>query len=254
MTRFNSHHNWKILAGMISPLVLIVTGLPQGLPAHANTDWLISLEFPPTNANNPSSTAGGGVRGNSAGLCIAENDALTALGPKDQKLTTVAATPTLFFYIPEIINTVPRVPLEAELVITDKMGKDLAGTPLKLELPNQSGIIKLSLPEDIKLESGQEYIWQFSILCDPSDRGSDAWIQGTLQRTELTSSVLSELAGATPLKQAELYAQARIWNETLEIAAQLREQDQTPWEQLLESVGLDQLAEIPFVEVMTEEQ
>lgn len=253
MTRFHSHQNWKILAGIISPMVFMATGLPQGLPARANSEWLISLEFPPTNPNNPSSTAGGGVRGNGVGNCIAENDALTALGPKDRKLTTVAATPTLFFYIPETINTNLRMPLQAELVIVDKMGKDLAGTPLKLELPHQSGIIKLSVPEDIKLEAGQEYTWQFTIICDSSDRGSDVWVGGILQRTELTSSFLSELAEAAPLKQAELYAQARIWNETLEIAAQLREQNQTPWEQLLESVGLDQLAEIPFVEVITEE-
>lgn len=252
MVGFPSNQSWKILAGVISPMVLITTGLPPQLPAQASPEFLISLEFPPSGNSNPTSTAGGGVRGNGAGLCIAENEALTALGPKDGLLTTVAETPTLFFYVPNMVGMTDQI-VEAEFVLTDKLGKDLAGTPLKIELPGEAGIIKLPLPETVQLESDQEYTWQFAIICDPADRGSDAWVQGKMKRTELNSTLSSELEEAAPLQQAELYAQARIWNETLAIAADLREDNQGPWEQLLQSVGLEKLAEAPFVEIMTDD-
>jgi hypothetical protein len=118
--------------------------------------------------------------------------------------------------------------------------------------------VKLSLPATVSLETGKDYTWQLALICDPTDRSGDQVVEGLIERTALSSAQKTRLAAATdPLKQAEVYAQARIWQETIAILAQLRRDRPNDsnvtnaWKELLNSVELPAIATAPLVECCT---
>jgi hypothetical protein len=163
----------------------------------------------------------------------------TALVPQNKLGTTVSETPTLFFYIPQ---TKTRT---AEFALMDNEGNELFQKTIAL--PDKSGVMKLDLPPTFKLEENKTYQWEFAIVCDTQDRTSDRVIQGTLQRTPVSPELKTKLEKAEPLDRAKLYAEARIWHESLAIAAQLRGTTPSAWMELLKSVELEAIASQPFV-------
>nr|WP_277882590.1 DUF928 domain-containing protein [Microcoleus sp. FACHB-68] len=198
------------------------------------------MQFPKTSDRGaPARTTGGGSRGSS---CVAEGETpLIALMPTRNNVgTTVAAHPSLFWYIPQT-----RAQL-AEFVLINSQGDEvylatvtLAGTP---------GILKFSLSETVALEIGQDYLWQFAIICDSQDRESDVFVRGLLQRRELSRNLQNQLKSATGLEQAKVYASAGIWHDSLAIVAELRSNEPAEWEEFLNSIGLSDIANSPFLE------
>lgn len=91
---------------------------------------------------------------------------------------------------------------------------------------------------------------QFSIICDRNDRSYDQYTEGGLERINLTPQQQAKIEQVEqqPLVQAQLYADAGVWNETLEIVQQLREASPSSWEQLLQSVGLSELTQQPILD------
>ncbi len=218
--------NWKYAA-----LALLGSSLLVQLPA-------LSLQFPPTGGTGaPERTASGGRRDS----CMKRGEIpATALVPQNNLGTTVSETPTLFFYIPHSETKT------AEFVLMDNRHNELFQT--KIALSGKSGVMKLAVPPTVKLEDNKTYWWEFSIICDTQDRSGDRFIQGMLQRTPLSRELKTKLEAAKPLQQAELLAQAKIWQESLAIAAQLRSTNPKAWEELLKSVGLGAIASQPFVD------
>ncbi len=218
--------NWKYAV-----LAFVGSSLLVQLP-------VFSLEFPPTGGTGaPERTASGGRRGDSC----TEAGALpaTALVPQNNLVTTVSETPTLFFYIPQTKMKT------AELVLMDNEGNEFFQS--KIALSGKSGVMKVVVPSTVKLEENKTYRWEFSIICNTQDRMGDSYIQGMLQRTPLSRELKTKLGAAKPLQQAELLAKAKIWHESLAIAAQLRPTNPTAWEELLKSVGLGAIATKPFI-------
>jgi hypothetical protein len=166
--------------------------------------------------------------------------------------TTVSANPTLFWYVPE---TEAKF---AQLVVYDNPDKKNEIYQTTLALNGTPGVVKLSLPATVALEPGKEYRWHFGLICNREDRSQDKFVEGVIERTELSSEQKTKLAQATePLKQAEVYAGATVWQETLTILAQLRhdrpnDSDITEaWEELLKSVQLKDIATQPLSECCT---
>jgi hypothetical protein len=178
------------------------------------------------------------------------NTPLTALTPSNNVATTVSANPTLFWYVPQ------SEAKSAEFVVIDNQKNEIYATTLALN--GSPGIVKLSLPATVSLETGKDYTWQLALICDPTDRSGDQVVEGLIERTALSSAQKTRLAAATdPLKQAEVYAQARIWQETIAILAQLRRDRPNDsnvtnaWKELLNSVELPAIATAPLVECCT---
>lgn len=221
----------KSFTAVLSPLIVIISSLVTQLPTY-------SLEFPSTtNRGAPARTAGGGVRGDS---CTEKGVPLTALVPNNNIGTTVAANPTFFWYVPESSAQ------SAEFVVLDNEGNEVY---LKtFALPRTSGVVKLALPQTASLAINKNYRWEFAVICNPQDRTQDQVIQGLIQRSEPDSDLKTKLEKASPLEQAELYAKAKIWQETLTLAAQLRSSHPDTWEGLLKSVGLDAIAKKPLID------
>jgi hypothetical protein len=218
----------KLLAGLVYPATVVLGTIPMQASGQ--------LVFPPTGGRGTvSRTVGGGTR---SGACISREKPIALVPPND--LSTIAGgQATLFLYLPKLWAKT------AELSVTDASDRDLYAATIAM--PKDAGVIQVSLPEKVALQPNQAYYWEFAIVCDPKDRTKDLVIGGVLWRTEVCSDLQTALQQATPLKQAELYANARIWQNALTTAAQLRDSNPAAWEQLLKSVGLEAIARKPFV-------
>lgn len=202
----------------------------------------VSLKFPPTgNRGAPKATTGGGSRGEDT-TCISakENEpSLIALMPNRENAgKTAAATPTLYWYIPESTAT------SGEFVLLDEDDNEAYQTTFAL--PGQPGIVKLSIPTTASLKTGKRYSWSFSLICDSQYRNRDQYVEGVIEYTELNWDLKEQLKNATPLEKARLYAESAVWHETFDTVAQLRSENPTEWEELLTSVGLEVIAQAPF--------
>ena len=209
----------------------------------------VSVIFPPTEPRGaPPTTMGGGTRrGPDRTVCFNNNPPLRALTPTNNVITTVSANPALFWYVPKTEAK------SAEFVLFDSEWNELYKTTVAVK--GTPGIVKLSLPESVDLETGKKYQWKFSLICDDENWPDTRFVTGLIERTELNLEEQIKLAATRePLKQAEVYAEAAIWQETLSLLAQLRYERpndlkvNNAWKELLTSVKLDAIATQPLVE------
>jgi hypothetical protein len=219
------------------PTTIALSGWQLAKAQSNHESQIVAVEFPAGPSRDATGrTSGGGTRGNS---CVQEKTiGLTALMPGNNIGTTVATEPTLFVYVPK--NTAQS----AELVVIDDAGNPVYSKTFEISTIN--GIVKVNLPKNAALTPGKEYIWQFALVCDGNDRAADKYVQGTLKPVELSADLQQQLKLASPLQQAQLYAEAGIWNETLITLADLRGSNPTEWEELLDSVGLKEISSEPF--------
>lgn len=207
----------------------------------------VSISFPRTPVGAPRKAIGGGTRGGRPTSEVSHSSFLTVLSPQNNIVTTVSAQPTLYWYIPKTEAK------SAEFVVYNPDGKLVYQTTVALQgIP---GVVKLSLPRTVELNMGQEYDWTLTLEYNLENEEQNRSVGGKIQRTALTSTQKAQLAAARqPLKQAEVYAQAGIWQETISILAQLRHDRPSDrninaaWQELLESVELKEIANAPLVE------
>lgn len=213
----------------------------------------VSVAFPRTSVGSPRKAFGGGTRG-PIQACVTGALPLTVLSPHSNIVTTVSAQPTLYWYI-------PRTPAKiADFLVYDEQGQIVYQTSFALK--GVPGVVKLSFPRTLGLEIGQEYDWKLALRCNSIDEAENVAVGGTIKRTTLTSTQKAQLAAAKqPLKQAEVYAKAGVWQETIGILAQLRHNYPSDrnvnvaWQELLESVDLKDIANerlVGIVEPTTE--
>lgn len=117
-----------------------------------------------------------------------------------------------------------------------------------MSLPGGGGIVRLYLPNQSALKTGQTYTWSLNLICDPNRRSADKYVGGKIEHVQLNAEQKKLLISTKGLEKAKLTAQANLWPETLEEIAQLRGQYPQEWRELLQSVGLELLVDKPFLE------
>jgi hypothetical protein len=247
MSRILVFKSLSIAAISISPILVGFTYLPSSLEIQ-NKTMEISLNFPPTGKDRgaPATTAGGGTRSDdTACLNIQEGEMpLAALMPNRENIAkTATATPNLYWYVPSTKANM------GELVIVDENGQEIYFN--RFALPKQAGIIKLSIPAKANLKPGHTYSWAMMVVCDSRYRNRDKYVEGQLEYISLEPELKSKIKRIATLEQAKVYAQGGIWAETLDLIAQMRTEKPKDWQQLLKSVGLEKLADVPFLECCT---
>ncbi len=228
--------------GTTAAIVLAATA-SLASPLLSESTLQISLEFPPApERQGAQSSVGGGTRGQDREVCSQGETPLTALVPKDTEVQkTISHRPDFFLFIPQTSAKT------AEFQLLDEVGNDVYID--SLELPKTSGIVQISLPESVMLEVGQTYNWQVVISCDSDNPAVVESVQGEIERIALSDELKTQIeATDEPLKQAELFAQQRIWQDTLMLMVELRDSNPTEWQQLLQSVGLETLATVPMIQ------
>jgi hypothetical protein len=203
---------------------------------------------------SPQKTAGGASRGICQQLGPASSKPmLTALIPATDKELTTAAYPTVLVKISEPATR------QAELTLWDGEGNGIYQTVV--DLASTPGITSFKIPKTAgPLAVGKQYKWNLALICDPEERQRDIVLEGTLERVELSSTLNSSLATASPLEKAKLYAQNGLWYDTVATMADLKRslpqntQIGAEWQELLQSVGLTELSQVPLVDCCQQPQ
>lgn len=174
---------------------------------------------------------------------------LTALVPTEMGLT-VSESPTFWLYIPYEFQNVQA----GEFVLQDERGeRDIYRTPVTLS--GTPGIISIRLPSNLSepLVIGQPYLWSFIVFChseDTEDTDANVFVEGYVQRVTVSSA----------LQDYRDYANNKIWYGALNELAESRRRDlqnwqlKKDWEILLETVGLESLAQEPLLQCCTPER
>jgi tetratricopeptide (TPR) repeat protein len=163
------------------------------------------------------------------------------LTPSDlEAQTTTSKYPTFFFYIPQISGVMLEFTLRDDTSVDPLYKQTFKPT-------GQAGIVSITIPNKSNippLETGKEYTWGLSIVCDARARDKDLFIKGQIKRFEADQNLTLQLQKASPRERAILYATAGFWEDTIKIMAELRRQRpndseiKTDWESILKSVEL----------------
>lgn len=202
------------------------------------------LSFVPPDRGAPGNRQGGATRGG----CYKGAQPLTAVMPATNNGMTTSEYPVLFFYVPATKAQT------LELALLDEKAQKTYKTTIA---PTQTaGIVGLKF-SDLKglppLESGKNYHWYFSMICDSQDRSADVVVDGWVQRVDTDPALKSELQRATPSDRVALYAVNGIWYDAVAALSETRQSSPNQsvqaeeWADLLKSVGLDKIAQAPLV-------
>jgi hypothetical protein len=241
----NHHLRQKLIPLLIALYPYIVGFTPSypSLSSKISPNLLTKVTFPPSgNRGAPKTTIGGGTRGEMT-HCLTQGEnttPLVALMPNRENIAqTATLTPTLYIYVPDTIATT------GELVIVNSQNQEVYQT--QFALPKVSGIIKVKIPARANLKPENTYKWSFMVICDPRYRYKDKSVEGQLEMVKMPKSTEENLKNRTSLEKAMIYATSNLWFETLDTVAQLRTKVPEEWTSLLQSVGLELLAEKPLI-------
>lgn len=176
-----------------------------------------------------------------------EKRLLTVLLPdRETKLgLTVEPHPTFFWYVP---TTSAR---QVEFLLMDETDVIYE---TQVNISGNAGIVSLTLPETAPaLIENKYYRWYVFMVCDPTDRGGDAYTGGWVQRVQPSQELTAQLKAAKGEDVVLAYAKAGIWHETIASLMKLRQsnpQDEelvNEWVELLGSVNLKSFADAPLL-------
>ncbi|MEL6469056.1 MAG: DUF928 domain-containing protein [Cyanobacteria bacterium J06623_4] len=232
----NSFERLRKWVALLSPLAVLTANVMVALPVGA-------VEFPSTGDRGaPGRTAGGGTRGGWCEHGMWTPEAAMALVPGNNVSTFAGDQASLSIYISDMFNH-----KRAEVYVQHAQTRETVyQQQMTLTGLEAGGIVKMVLPETDEagrplLAVEEDYFWEVAIICDVSDRTRDYTVQGFLHRQAVSADFLEAITTATPTEQVERYAEAALWQETLQTAGALRQSEPESWRELLVSVGLENL-------------
>ncbi len=230
---------------------------PVALPlAVAGLLTLSALSAPvlantrPTNTTStlrqglPGRRISGGSRSPSTTCLLIPNQPVIALMPATSLGLTLAEHPTLWFLLPAVSRD-----RNLEFGLIDPSGETVYQR--LFEASGEAGITSFTLPKSLSpLTVDQNYKWYLSVICNPSSRSEDLYVNGWIRRVQPTAAITQQLTTATLQERFTLYQASDFWYDALTALATLQRSDPaliTPqWASLLESVGLSQVATAAF--------
>lgn len=206
------------------------------------------LAYIAPNRGAPGTRQGGATRGG----CSTSERQLTALVPQTNLGMTTTEFPTIFFYIPQTSADV------LEFSLLDENDNEIYQKNLSPSKTGGIASINLSTLEGLPpLQVDQKYHWYLSIVCNTEDRSADIFVDGWVQRIQSDPALQSELQQASASDRASLYAVNGIWYDSVAALYKTRKSNPnnsalaTEWADLLDSVGLSEIAREPLVPCCT---
>ncbi len=247
------------------------TGRRQGGASRSPGTLLFKAPPPPADRSAPAGRQRGGASRGTCPAAIGE-EPLTALVPATQTslnegqsgnsplktfesvwALTAAEAPTFWYYIPYTLT--PDLPVE--FILQDDQGNNVYQTKF-IASQKQPGVVKVRLPAKVApLEVGKMYRWFFMIDCDPD---APPLVEGSVQRIAPSATLMSQLQKATPRERVVLYAKQGLWHDALTALAELRSANPNDaaltadWVSLLNSGGLQAIAQEPVIDCCTPQQ
>ncbi len=246
--------NYRSISSKITSLLGLSLVLNFLLLSFANSAMAEQKEEKVKTVNSdfglPTHRRDGGSR-DSRENCVAnaENQNLMALIPDKTIGINASATPKLFFYVPEVRNQ-----RTLEFVLRNEQDELMYEAFLSTE---GDGIMSVEIPGDVSsnlLQNDQNYHWYLSMICDRQQRSRDIVVEGWMRQESIDLATQEQLDVASSTEQAEVYNEQGFWYDALSVLAESQDSavDQPmvrqKWSEMLESVGLEELASEPFVE------
>ena len=197
----------------------------------------------------PTHRRDGGSRGGNNSCVGDSNSNLVALIPEESVGINSSASPKLFFYVPKV-----KQQKTLEFVLRDEQDKLMYEAFLTTE---GAGIMSVDIPANLQANSRGEdtnYHWYLSMICNSQQRSRDIVVEGWMRQSTIDVATKQELDNADPVVQAQMYHEEGFWFDALSVLANDAQSEteepmvRAKWSELLESVGLKELATAPFVE------
>lgn len=206
-----------------------------------------SFFTPPPERSAPQQSAGGASRTNAYGAVASSLglQSMLALMPESFYGTTLEARPTILVYVPA------STAQEGVFSLKDE-AKNLV-YQMAVPVSPAGGVMAITLPESAPaLGVGQNYQWFFALKLEDSLTPASPFVDGWVQRVELSGEQAQSLAQDEPIARIAALGSQGVWYDTAaELAAlQVSQSDESiaqHWEELLESVGLAEIAAAPII-------
>jgi len=217
---------------------------PQQSTGGASRDSFFAL---PPGKTAPEQSMGGASRTNAYGDYLTGGESvrsMLALTPSSFYGTTLQARPTILVYVPA------SAAQEGVFSLND----DDQNLIYQVAVPvsSEGGVIAIELPESApELAVEQNYQWFFSLKLEDSLTPASPFVNGWVQRIEQTVEQAQPLAVGDPIAHIAALGAQGIWYDTVAELAVLRSNQSDEaiakhWEELLESVGLIEIAAVPI--------
>lgn len=204
------------------------------------------VRFEPPAGGAPRETKGGASRGDVACTTSISRDTpqIVLLTPTSSNYgLTTQEHPTFLMYVPP--SSAPKA------FFSIKNAKGQLHYRQILSVPQQGGIVRLTLPETIApLAMNQSYEWGVVLMCGGKLRPDSPFASGWIQRIQLAIANLKQQAA---MEQAATYGASGIWYDMISTIAALKQQKpQDPeltqtWRQLLDAAGLTKITTATIV-------
>lgn len=188
-----------------------IAGVLIGLCLLPAVSWAADDKAPPSGRS-------AGTRGCGSLTRPAQSQvpALILLAPNQQPGKTGASRPTFAWFV----RDAKSLPMEFRLyeqtadgfqLVQEVKGDRLKSTPGIMVLPPDP-----TMPE---LAPGKRYRWQVELICDPDNPSGNLFAESELQVVAIQPQLRSQLRQQHDrAKQAQLYAQANLWYDSLSVA------------------------------------
>lgn len=158
---------------------------------------------------------------------------------------TTRDRPSFLVYIPELSPSNRR--LNGEFLLSDALNQDRIIYKTRVPIPQSSGVISLTLPENAPgLIPGKSYHWSFTLICSSSPSGNPS-VESYIQRVKPNANLTNSIRQMGERDRPSIYAGGSIWYDALASLANLRRiRPSDPaladdWQQFLVSAGLTSL-------------
>ncbi len=188
----------------------------------------------------------GGSRGN----CVAKGRDFVALVPDRAVNKTASISPEIFFYVPKTQDS-----KDIEFLLRNKEDELIYKTLIKAT--SQGGVMSVKVPGIVKesyQKSDNKFHWYLSLICEEKKRSQDIVLEGWIKYVQLNNSFQEKINISDSIKKADLYQQEEIWYDALLALAEDKKSNsngtsiQREWSEILESIGLSDLASQPLIE------
>lgn len=146
-----------------------------------------------------------------------DRSGMIALAPVSYMGKTASTHPTFAWFA---YDTTPT-PVQFSLYEYDSARNNFKPQPLVQEnLVTAAGVNAFKLPKTTPgLSKGKTYAWQVVLTCDMQSNSRNRWIRNPIQLTDLSASLKQKLSVVnTPSQKINLYAEAGLWYDALDVA------------------------------------
>ncbi|MEO1634173.1 MAG: DUF928 domain-containing protein [Cyanobacteria bacterium J06631_9] len=226
-----------------------------------------SFFAPPTDNSSPQQGATGGasrtivtltgdhgldgnaVHGNSYGatnsISALSHASMMAVMPESFYGTTLEARPTILVYVPASDAN------EAVFSLKDEARELIY--QMTVAVPQNGGIVAVELPEAApELAVNANYQWYLAMMLDGALSPASPFVDGWVKRIEPTETLANSLSEGEGLSDVAALGANGVWYDTVAQLAELQQVQSSDeiaghWYELLESVGLSEVATAPLV-------